>query len=705
MRRTLRITGLLCALAASGLATAQPTDAPATSPATRPTFTRDVAPILFENCSACHHPGSVGPFNLLSFSDAKKRARQIAQVTRTRYMPPWLPDPLDVELEGDRRLSETEIETIQRWVAQGAPEGDPADMPPKPRHPEGWQLGEPDLVVTLPQLYTLPPEGEDVFRNLVLIPPLDSVRYVKAVELRPGNPKVVHHAILRVDPTRSSRRLAAQDREPGWGGSMSMGDAVSPDGHFIGWTPGRVPHPGDADLAWKLEPGTDLVLQLHMKPTGKPEPIQPSVGLYFANGPPQRKLLRLVISSRQIDIPPGEGHYVIESEYTLPVDLYLLSVYPHAHYLGKTMNARARLPDGTVLNLMDIPEWDFNWQDQYHYADPVFLPEATRLSMRIVYDNSRDNPRNPHDPPRRIGFGTQTTDEMAAMSFEVQLQDEGRRDDLREALLRQDISRDPGDWVAHHGLGTLELDHGNVPEALRHYKIAIRGNPENADAHYDMARALLGLGRVDEAIRHYRRALEIKPFSSIGHYNLAVALAGEGRLDEAIEHYREALVITPDAADVHNNLAIALAGRGQLDEAVRHYRHALRFNPEAYDLHSNLGNTLLSMQRVHEAIEHYRRALRLAPDSSDVQYNLGVALQLEAELDQAIARTERAAESTRHQDARVLRKLSELYAAAGRYDQATSTAQAALALALAAQAEELATQLRRLMRSYRAAKP
>jgi len=700
---TVRITGLFCALAASGLA--QPTDVPPPDPATRLTFARDVAPILFKNCSACHHPGGVGPFNLLTFTDAKKRARQIAQVTRTRYMPPWLPDPMDVELEGNRRLAERDIETIQRWVAQGAPEGDPAELPPKPEFPEGWQLGEPDLVVTLPAPYILPSDGEDVFRNLVLSTPLDSTRYVKAVELRPGNPKVVHHAILRIDPTRSSRRLAEQDPEPGWGGTMSMGDAAPPDGHFIAWTPGHVPRAGDSDLAWKLEQGTDLILQLHMKPTGKPERIQPRIGLYFADGPPRRRLFRFVLFANEIDVPPGESHYVVEHEYTLPADLYVVSVYPHAHYLGKTMNAWARLPDGTVLDLMDIPDWDFNWQDQYHYADPVFLPEAARVSMRIVYDNSEDNPRNPSSPPRRVVNGNQATDEMGTMSFEVLLQDEGRREYMLEAMLRQDVSNDPTDWISHGLLGTLELDRGNMQQAIRHFEIAIRLRPDHAEAHFNLGRALSGLGRVDEAIEHYRQALVMKPFSSIGHYNLAVMLTGRGQLHEAIEHYREALKITPDDPDLHNNFAAALAGLGRLDEAVRHYRQALRLKPDAHEVHSNLGNALLSMTRVNEAIGHYRRALRIAPDSPEVQYNLGIALQLQTELNHEIARTERAAESTQSRDAPVLRKLSELYAAAGRYDQAISTAQAALELASAAKAEDLVTHIRRMIRSYEAAKP
>ncbi len=688
----------LCALAAAGLVPAQATDPPA-----RPTFSRDVAPILFESCATCHHPGGVGPFSLLSFSDAKKRARQIAEVTRSRYMPPWLPDPIDVELEGNRRLAETDIETIQRWVEQGGPQGDPAQLPPQPELPEGWQLAEPDLVVTPPAAYTLPAEGEDVYRNLVLSTPLESTRYVRAVDIRPGNPRVVHHAILRIDRTRSSRRLAAQDPQPGWGGTMSMGDSEPPDGHFIGWTPGRVPDPGDPDLAWKLEPGTDLVLQLHMKPTGKPETIRPSVGLYFADGPPRRKLFRFVLSDTKIDIAPGDSRYVVEKEYILTADLELISVYPHAHYLARTMNAWARLPDGTELELMHIPEWDFNWQDQYRYAKPVLLPANTRLAMRIVYDNSADNPRNPNHPPRRVRFGTQTTDEMGSMSFEALLKDESRREFLKEAMLRQDVARDPGDWISHGLLGSLELKRGNVPQAIRHFEIALRVYPEHADAHYNLGRALTQVGRVDEAIEHYREALEIKPFSSIGHYNLAAMLAAQGQLDEAIEHYREALEITPDDSDIHNNLAVALGTVGQVEQALRHYRHALRLKPDASDVHSNLGNTLLTSRRVHEAIEHYREALRIAPDSPDVKYNLDIALQLEADLHEAIAGTERSARSTRYEDAAILRELSEMYAAAGRYDRAISTAQAALELATAARTEELVTRLRRLIVSYRAA--
>ncbi|GAG43895.1 unnamed protein product, partial [marine sediment metagenome] len=221
------------------------------------------------------------PFSLLTYQDVKQHVEQIVDVTSSRFMPPWLPKQGHGEFAHERRLNDEQLEQIRRWVEAGAPEGDLADLPEPPQWAEGWQLGEPDLVVTMPEPYLLQAEGVDVFRNFVLPVPISKTHYVKAVEFRPGNPRVVHHLTMQVDPTPTSQRLDEKDAEPGYPGMLYSRNVRVPDGQLLGWTPGKLPHPAGDEMAWRIQPGTDLVLQLHMLPGGKPEPVQVSVGFFF----------------------------------------------------------------------------------------------------------------------------------------------------------------------------------------------------------------------------------------------------------------------------------------------------------------------------------------------------------------------------------------------------------------------------------------
>ncbi len=278
------------------------------------TFTRDVAPLVFDRCVVCHHEGGTAPFGLTSYPEVRQHAQQIAAVTKSRFMPPWKAEPGDgVGFVGQHPLTAAEIATIQRWVDQGAVEGDRRDLPSLPQWTAGWQLGQPDLIVTLPKAYSLPAEGTDVFRIFVIPLPVDVARYVRGVEFRPGNARVVHHANMRIDRTPTSRQLDEQDPAPGYDGLMAR-TAVYPDGHFLGWTPGQVAPLLPKNLAWRLDRGTDLVVQLHMQPSGKPESVQPTIGLYFGGEPPVRTPAMLRLGSQGIDIPPGEKHYTI-SDY------------------------------------------------------------------------------------------------------------------------------------------------------------------------------------------------------------------------------------------------------------------------------------------------------------------------------------------------------------------------------------------------------
>src|SRR5262245_687567 len=261
------------------------TAAAAAASTEHPTFATDVAPIVRRACAGCHHAAGDAPFSLVTYDEVRRRASLIAAVTARRYMPPWKPAPGFGEFLGERRLSDAEIETLAAWVRAGTPEGDRGRLPPPPNWTDGWLHGRPDLVLELPS-YTVRADGPDVFRNFVVTVPGRESRYVRTLEFRPRS-RAVHHANIRIDRTLASRQLDEADPEPGYEG-MILRSADYPDGHFLGWTPGQAPPPDvSRDLAWRLDGGSDFVVQLHMRPTGKPEVVRPLIGLYFG-APPSR---------------------------------------------------------------------------------------------------------------------------------------------------------------------------------------------------------------------------------------------------------------------------------------------------------------------------------------------------------------------------------------------------------------------------------
>ena len=396
-----------------------------------PTWADDVARIVHARCAGCHRPAGSAPFPLLTYDDAARRAKRIASATSRGFMPPWLPARSVGEFEGERRLERAEIETLVAWADAGAPEGDPAAAPAPPEFSGDWSLGEPDLVVEFPEA-AVPAEGRDVYRNVVVRAPVTEATWIRTVEFLPGNARVVHHAHMMVDTTESSREMAAEDAHLEV--MHVSGSAHNPGGFFIGWTPGTSANPGRDDLAWLLTPTTDLVLQLHLRPTGRSETVRARLGLHFAGGPPRRVPALILLESRDIDLQPGDTTFSTGDAFRIPVPVEVLAVYPHAHYLGKRMEGWAVLPNGRRKDLLRIDRWDFNFQDQFRYRSPVSLPAGSLLSMRISFDNSAANPRNPFDPPRRVVRGLGSTDEMAEMGFQVLPPDPGDLAELERSL-------------------------------------------------------------------------------------------------------------------------------------------------------------------------------------------------------------------------------------------------------------------------------
>ena len=607
------------------------------------TYNADIAPILVQHCASCHRPVTGdpndplciagAPFSLLDYKTVKSHASEIADATAARAMPPWLPESGSHRFANERRLSDAQIALIRQWVDRGSPEGDARTPAAAPTWPDGWQLGTPDLVVTMPEAFTVPARGGDVFRNFVFPVPASPTRYVRAIEFRADNPKAIHHANIAVDPARLARRLDRADPGPGFAAMPE--DQVR---NVYGWSPGRVPVMEPADTAWTLDEGSDLAVQLHLISKGVAETVRPSIGLYFSSVPPTRTPIVIKLESKVIDIPAGESRYVVEDSYELPADVDVISIYPHAHYLAKEMIGTAVLPDGSRQTLVSIPQWDIRWQDQYRYQTPLSLPKGTTLGMRFTYDNSDRNTNNPARPPQRVRWGPKSTDEMAALWLEViprRAEDAARLEtDHVERALRADIAAaealvraSPGDARTHNYLATKYVQAGRVPAALDELRRALQIAPGDAEAHSNLGSILLAQGDVQEASTHLRTAVGIAPDDDRVRFNYANVLQASGRTGEAIAEFRRSVRLNPDNADAHFNLAVLLGPRNQVDEAISHLRRVIEINPRHADAHRNLAVGLGLQGKLEEAIRHDRASLRLQPNSAATLTHLNALLK------------------------------------------------------------------------------
>ncbi len=407
-----------------------------------PTFTKDVAPLLFRHCTSCHRTGEVAPFPLISYTDVKKRTKLIGELVAARRMPPWKPEPGHGDFVGERRMTDGEIALLERWLDEGAIEGDPNDLPALPQYPAGWlsawpsgtDLGEPDLVVKMAEPFTVAAEGRDTYRAFVIPLGLSEDKFVRAVAFRAQNPRVVHHALLYLDVTGAARERDAQDAEAGFGGP-ALDPVALYRGGLGGWTPGAFSQPYPDGIAKEVKQGSDLVVRLHFSPTGKPEIEQSQVGIWFAKERPKRLVSMVPLANRNVDLAPGDSHAQVVDSWVVPVDVDLIGIIPHAHYLGRECEISAKTPDGSVVPLIWIRDWDFDWQEQYRYRSIVRIPKGSVLSMVWTYDNSAGNPRNPSNPPKRVRFGEQTESEMAMALLQLAPVDEADADLLMKSVL------------------------------------------------------------------------------------------------------------------------------------------------------------------------------------------------------------------------------------------------------------------------------
>jgi tetratricopeptide (TPR) repeat protein len=557
------------------------------------TFAHDIAPIVYQHCAPCHQPGQAGPFALLAYADVKKHADQIAAVTHSGFMPPWLPEAGYGAFAGERRLSEEERIKIGDWVRQGAAEGEASETPAPPAADAEWPLGPPDLVLEAPAALEVAASGPEIYWNFIFTPGVAATRFVKAVDIHPGDRRLVHHANLMIDRMGSAhlQETVSGRGFPGMDLAL-MRNPFDPDGNLIHWEPGVVPSTEPEGLAWRLDPGNELVLNMHMLPSGKTEHVRPRIGLYFTSQAPTRFPLVIELENDPaLRIPPGARDFLVSDDFRVPMDADILAVYPHAHYLGKLLEAYATLPTGERRWLIRIPDWDKNWEDVYRYREPVFVPKGSVISMRYHYDNSAANPRNPNHPPRLVEAGNRTTDEMCHLWLQVLPRGTGdRRRELQEAVMRHRLELQPNDFEARLNLGALLLSRLNAQDAIAMLESAVRLDPRRPEARNMLGLGLARVGRTREATEQFEAALAARPDYASARFNLANVLVKSGRLEEAIADFRQVLGGDPANPVIRERLAAALEtradalaedGRRAEAEALRKEAAALRGTGEA----------------------------------------------------------------------------------------------------------------------------
>ena len=408
-----------------------------------PTYSKAVARILQQNCQDCHRKGQVGPFALDTYEQARKRAEDIAAVAEDRLMPPWKAAPnVGLKFKHDRSLPAQDIATLASWAEAGAPEGDPADLPPPRKFPNDWALeGGPDLVIDIGTDFQVPAAGGDIYRCFVVPTSLPKDVYISGIEYRPGNRRVVHHVLAYVDTKGEARKKDAA--EPGPGYTCFSGPLVEIHGTLGGWAPGYQPTQLEDGIGRFLPRNADVIVQVHYHPDGKAEVDRTRIGLWFSRKPIRQTLHFLAALNTDMKLPFGESNTEIQATWPVPVDLVAHAVVPHMHLLGKDMLMTVTFPDGRTQDLIKIDNWDFNWQYSYYFEKPLDLPKGSVVKVVAHYDNSAENPRRPKEmKPEEVHWGEATTDEMCIGFIGVtkkgqDLTRPGEKDDLLDIVKAQ----------------------------------------------------------------------------------------------------------------------------------------------------------------------------------------------------------------------------------------------------------------------------
>ncbi len=622
----------------------------------------------------------------MTYTDARRWGQQIERVTQSRYMPPWLPEPGYGDFADNRRLSDADLKTIQQWAATGMAQGDLADAPRPPHYDATWQLGTPDLILKIVRPFTLISSGSDVFRNFVLPYPLKQTHYIRALEIRPGTQQVVHHANLLIDRTASFRRAHPNDWQDGIAGmelEVDAGTAFDPDSHFLFWKPDTRVLTEPEGMPWRLDPGNDLILNMHLKPSGKSETMQAEIGLYFSNEPPEKQPMLLQLEDdAALDIPAGTRNFVVQDEMKVPVDIDVLGIYPHAHYLGKDLQGYAILPSGQKKWLIWIRNWDIDRQSVYRYSKPVFLPGGSVLHMRYTYDNSSDNIHNPTDPPIRVRAGNRSVDEMGHLWLQVLPVDQPPHTPdprllLEQAWMENNLRKDPRNGIALFNLAGAYMGEGDYQRAIARYQRDLAVNPNEPRTLTALGVAFERVGDWEQARENYEKAVSADRLQIDARFNLGRLELNHGDASHAEDQFHAILAQQPDDEDAHSGLGLALLKQQQTDAAQTEFQRALQLNPHDAAALDGSAQLAIASGDVAHAIDLLESAIKQDSKDAEIREHLAMAYAQLDRFGDAAAQLKSAA-SLIPDDPTVHALLSQMLATTGQLDDAILEQQKAL---------------------------
>ena len=518
----------------------------------------EASSIIINKCSGCHKKGGSAPFAMTTFEEIIKRGSAIAEVTASRYMPPWLPGKTAHAFEGDKSLSKSEIQIIREWIESGMmkPISGVGGLISTNNFVE-WTLGPPDLVLEMKSTFEMPAESEDIYRHFVIPSGLKTDRYVKGFDFKPDNNAIVHHAFIKIDRTNSSRRLDEAGGGVGFDGMDSENNAVMPGGHFTSWQQGREPKFTEDGVSWLLPANSDIVFQLHLKSTGKRERIKSKIGLYFTNKKPTKYFKKINLTRRDFRIPANEKAYGLKESFTLAEPAHLRAVMPHAHYLGRAIDAKIVYPDGRVENVLHIPNWDPAWQSEYVFKEPIPLPRGATLIGEISYDNSVDNVKNPNPKPREVSYGPQIQDEMFEIAFQLFT-------DQKDQL----------DKISSH------IDEYNKGVLLNATKFQLEQDPDNADEWCFLGQVYLSTHEFAKAHASFKKSIDLDPDNAKAYYYLGIYYRFKKDLPKAEHSFIKTLQLDSNNANAHGNLGLIFFEKKQYNKSKAHFQRALEINPQ-----------------------------------------------------------------------------------------------------------------------------
>jgi hypothetical protein len=384
-----------------------------TSSAGTPTFSKDVAPILYKNCVSCHRPGDIAPMSLLTYENARPWAKSIREKVAVGSMPPWHATQAHGIFSNDRRLTERDKDTLIGWADGGAPKGDPKDMPPNPKFTEGWEIGTPDAIISMPREFEVKESGTIAYQFFEAPTNFTEDQWIQAIEVRPGARSVVHHVLVFCREPGARATPPFSQVVPNLGG---LGHGRSPEhalpGALIATTaPGTNAMIFKPGSAMRIKAGAVFAFQVHYTANGTATRDRTSVGVIFAKRPPQQEIRNSAFVNPLFVIPPGADNQVVESAIQFSEDSQIWALFPHTHLRGKSWEYRLIYPDGRREVVLSVPKYDFNWQTYYVFTKPLAVPKGARLEATAHYDNSPENKWNP-DPKVAVRWGPQTWEEM-----------------------------------------------------------------------------------------------------------------------------------------------------------------------------------------------------------------------------------------------------------------------------------------------------